>query len=822
MRKHPLLWRTAVFVLVPGFLAAFFLNQRARSGLPVMDGALEVSAITSPASISRDPLGVAYIEGEDAEAVYFATGFAHAQDRLWQMEIQRRMAGGRLAEVFGAPLLESDAWFRALRLYDAARDSWSVLSPRARASLTAYAHGVNAHLATTTGLPPQFGLYGVAPEAWSEVDSLAWFKAFAFSLSGNMSRESEAFVSAARLAEPDAWRLLHPAAEPRDAPITCASCPDDTLKAVLENLRQGRQSLRQSSSHSGSNAWVVAGDPATGAGPQLANDPHLGLQIPSPWYVVSTRAPDFSSAGMTLVGLPPVIFGHNDTIAWGGTSMMADVQDLYLEELDPADPRRYRAGDGWLTFEETHESIAVRPAFPTLLRNPKPPAQLRLRKSVHGPVVNVTRGTFDQPVALRWTGFTSEDRSYEALFLLTFARTWEDFNAALARLTVPAMNMVYADRSNNIGYIAAGRIPIRQERDGSQPVKGALPENEWTGFVPPEAMPRLFNPSSGRIVTANNRVAPDDYPFFISKDWADPARATRIDALLEELRAAGQPADLDAMKRIQADTLDLSVPPLLEALRKVNVTDPDVAKALSRLNDWNGDHAPDARAPALYQGFIRALKRRLFESMLTGVWGETEKEAWAESVMASVDARDLAAILGDSTVEERWCRRSDDSPSLPVPGCAQVVEDAMRDALSELVPFSGRGGAPPKWSDIHAASYEPVPGAYPELAARYLRRRVPNGGSANSVNVASSRFEPTEGYLQDYGASFRQVIQMSATGPVRHAFMNSTGQSEHPLSPHYDDMLESFHAREHGELRAGPERDWPRLRLVPSASGARP
>lgn len=813
--RHPLMLRSLLFLILPAAIACYLGFGYISGGLDEREGDLHLRGLSAPVVLTRDGLGVVHIEARSPNAAYFATGFAHAQDRLWQMEVQRRMASGRLAEVFGQGLVPSDAWFRSLRLYESAGHALEALSPAARESLTAYANGVNAFMQSAPSLPPQFSMYGVRPTPWTEMDSLAWLKTFAFSLSNNMGREAEAYVLAARTGDLNAWDMLHPAASDDATPITCAECDSTAFEAVLKSMDEGKRLLRQSPTQSGSNAWVVAGDPARNEGPILANDPHLGLQIPSPWYVVTTRSNGLSASGMTLVGLPVIVFGQNDAIAWGGTSMMADVQDLFVETVDPTNPTQYRTADGWLGFEIRHEEIQVRSDFPSALRSRKPSVRLRLQRSIHGPIINGNTGLFDRPVALRWTGYIEHDTSYEALFLLSYARNWQDFNSALSKLIVPAMNMVYADRGNNIGYAAAGAIPIRGGRDGAFPVEGGDEANDWRGFVPFAAMPKSFNPDSGRIVTANNKVIGEDYPYFISKHWADPARAARIEALLIDAARGedGRRPTMDQMKRIQLDTLDLSVQPLLAILQRAQSDDPDLKQALAQLKAWDGSYVVDSPAPALFQGFVRALRKRLFDPAFAGVWGEGEKGVWMRRAIDTIGARELAAIIEmEESGRRRWCPMTNERPSA---ACAAIIEAALADAVVELKPFGATKKTFPTWGQVHNAVYDPVPIVYPEPLGRYLRRRQPSAGSENTINVAGAKFEEAEGYLQSFGASFRQLIELPPNGPLRHQYMNSTGQSEHPLSKHYDDMLNLFQS---GELRNidGPRtRGATRLRLLP-------
>lgn len=790
MKKHPLLLRSLIFIGIPILCGSFFIGEFLKGGLEDFSGVWFADSINSRVEVTKDNLDVVYIQADSLEDAYFAVGFSQARDRLWQMEMQRRIVKGQLAEVFGAEVLESDVWFRSLQLYDYAKMSWPLLSEDAQDSLTAYANGVNYYISQAKDFSPHFSLYNVTPEPWQVEDSLAWLKFFAFSLSGNMGRETSLFVASDRLGSSTALKLFEPDAD--DSFITCEEpCVDETLKGILSNLDFMGAKLKMSPENSGSNAWVVAGDAQKGYGATLANDPHLGLQIPSPWYAISSSTGTHKVAGMSLVGLPIVVFGRNKDISWGGTSMMADVQDLFLEKVVPSEPKYYISHLGIKKFEQSVEYIDIKAKFPSFLHRKEQPEKLVVRQSINGPIINRNNGTFAMPVSLRWPGFDRDDLSYEALYRLNFADSWESFNQALELLKVPAMNMLYADRKNNIGYVGAGAIPVREGRDGSFPVASNRPKNQWKKYIPFDEMPRKYNPESGYIISANNKVVADNFPYFISNDWADSSRALRIEELLKGRQYSDVESVVEWMKAIQADQLDLSIKPLIEELMNVKSSSEDVKQVLSVLREWDGSFTKDRTEPFLFNSIVRELREHLFSSILLGDRGQVEDTRWAKRLMNDLGPRDLSHIL------KLLRTNSIQGEGITFPSSHVIIEESILEAIHKAAPFGSVIDTTLKESQF--AVYQPIPKAYSKNVLRVLERRIPNGGSKNTVDVAASYYSPTEGYNQNFGASFRQIINMS-NGKVEHLYMNSTGQSENPFSEHYDDMFVLFHERQYREM----------------------
>ncbi|QNH20770.1 penicillin acylase family protein [Xanthomonas sp. GW] len=779
-RSYPIASRLTLVVLLPLVAVAAWGWLQLRASLPA-EGTLTIpKGVSASTVITRDSAGVPHIRAANEYDAFFAVGYVHAQDRLWQLELQRRMARGRLSEVFGKKSIDADAWFRTLGLYASTKSAWHGLSPSARESLTAYTAGINAWLSERHPLPIEFRTLGVAPEPWTELDSLAWVKMFALDLGGNFDQEMRHFVARQSMTEAQIATFFP--TYPEDAPTTIrtgAPQVTSTLNAMLDAQRTRQQDFGLSVPGTGSNAWVVAGTHTADGAALLANDPHLGLRIPSSWYAISIDTPKLKASGMGLVGLPLVVFGRNDRIAWGGTNMMADAQDLFFERTNP-EGTRYEAEGRWIRFDHRVELIEVRQEFPQALRKRYVPVRITVRTTRHGPVISDRYGVFDSPVSLRWTALDDDDTSYEAFYRLNHARDWHEFCAALRLHVAPAMNMVYADREGAIGYLAAGRIPIRKRGEGVLPSPGWSDEWGWRDYVPPTAWPSVFNPPSGYIVTANNKVVDSGYPYFISNDWAPPARAERIEQLLRGAIATGHPLSIESMRSIQSDTLDLSAAQLMDYLRGRLPKGGRRDAAARLLRDWRGDMGGESAAATIFTEWMRQLRLQLFAPRMRADWGRNVASDLLSKMGESVEYGDLLAVLRED--RGGWCMQD----------CDAALGRALDAALWELHKRNGTWDMDDwHWSENQSTKYAHMPFSQSKALARIFERRISNGGSANTIDAAASKYQGSEGYVQTLGPGFRQVISLDPAG-IRHFYMNSTGQSGNVFSPHYDDMIEMF------------------------------
>ncbi|GAB3356883.1 penicillin acylase family protein [Lysobacter tyrosinilyticus] len=743
--------------------------------------------MSAPATIRRDAQGVAHIRASTDADAFFAVGYAHAQDRLWQLELQRRIARGRLSEVFGDKTINTDAWLRTLGIYESTASAWQSLTPQAQQSLTAYTAGINAWIAEGHELPIEFRILHISPARWTERDSLAWVKMFALDLGGNFSKEMRHYIARQSLSDTQLSAFFP--TYPSDAPTTIEpGHPFNTapLASLLELQDQLQRDYGLAMPRTGSNAWVVSGRHTRDGAALLANDPHLGLKIPSLWYAISIETPRLKTSGMGLVGLPLVVLGRNESIAWGGTNMMADTQDLFFERVDETG-QRYEINGRWERFQTREEVIQVRADFPQTLRKQYAPIKLQVRSTRHGPVISDRYGVFNQPVALRWTGLDSNDTSYESFFRLDYARNWTEFSEALQRHVAPAMNIVYADRQGNIGYIGAGRLPIRKQGQGTLPSPGWDDAYGWSGYVPPSEWPQTYNPPSGYIVTANNKVVGPSYQYFISDDWAPPARAQRIEQLLNRSIADGKRLTIEDIQRMQGDTIDLQAAAMMRFLRTRLPKGEHQSTAARYLKSWDGDMRADSQAAAIFHTWMRHFRQAIFSNRLRSNWGNEQATELMESLTDSVETDQLLAIAQKD--DQRWC---DDRNTTSVENCDALLASSLESALWELHKLKGDWSMESwGWGTMQATLYEHVPFSQSKALAKIFERRIGNGGSANSISVAASKYAGSEGYLQSFGAGFRQVFSLKPDG-IRHIYMNSTGQSGNIFSPHYDDMVEPF------------------------------
>src|SRR6516225_8456546 len=551
-----------------------------RSALPQTEGRIILSGPKAEIRVERDPDGVPQIIAQDDNDLAFGLGFVHAQERLFQMELQRRYGAGQLAEIFGPQAVTIDRQMRVLGLYRAAEAAIPFLSPEMNRALISYAAGVNAFLASRRGaLPPEFLLLGFAPEKWRPADSLVWGKLMAVQLGGNYRGELlrahlARTISAADLA------FLYPE-YPKDAPTTLAEMLPIYRRLAIDALYEALPPIV--GPNYASNNWVVDGKHSASGKPLLANDPHLAFSAPGFWYLARMKTPRHEIAGGTVAGVPLVVIGHNERIAWGFTTTTADVEDLFIEKVDPADLGRYLTPHGSEPFQSRRETIIVKGAAPV---------DMTIRETRHGPVISdVLPPGAAEPgfvLALAATFTIPDDRSAEAVWEINRATDWPSFREALRHFVGPIQNIVYADVDGTIGFIAPGLVPIRRNGQGWLPTPGWTGSYDWTGFIPFAELPTAVNPPSGHLATANNKIVPDSYPYFISRDWDLPNRVKRIEALL-----AATPVQTAASSAaIQADTLSLMakrLAPLMIGPLMIGMTvaDDGSAQALLRLGQWD-------------------------------------------------------------------------------------------------------------------------------------------------------------------------------------------------------------------------------------------
>ncbi|HJV74027.1 MAG TPA: penicillin acylase family protein, partial [Noviherbaspirillum sp.] len=504
---------------------------------PQIEGTIQLKGITAPVDIVRDAEGIPHIYAKTANDAYFALGFVHAQDRLWQLELNRRIPAGTMAEILGPNALNTDRFLRTLGVRKNAEKILANLSADTRVALDAYAQGVNAYLANRRGpLPPEFFLTGApAPAPWQAVDSIGWQTMMAWDLGANWTQELLRMRMAQRLSLKQINEFLAP--YPGD-PVLLTQDYTRLYRELTGTTEQlaAVAAIAPTSyiDGMGSNNWVVGGKLSETGKPLLANDPHLGLSAPALWYFAHLSAPGLEVIGASLPGIPAIVLGRNDRIAWGFTNTAPDVQDLYIERINPGNSKQYQTPKGWADFQVRNETIKVKG---------QKDVTLEVRETRHGPVITgalpiLEKAALDTNryvVAFAWTALRADDLTLQAGMKLNRAQNWPQFLDAAKDFGAPQQSIVYADVDGNIGLIAPARVPVRapdNDLKGLAPAPGWDARYDWRGFIPFDELPRQYNPASQRLMTANQKIVGPDYPHFLTSEWTLPYRANRIDALL--------------------------------------------------------------------------------------------------------------------------------------------------------------------------------------------------------------------------------------------------------------------------------------------------
>ena len=807
----------ALLVAALGFYAfeSYLPDTLGPKSFPQVEAELTLPGLDAPVDIYRDEMGIPHIYASTLHDLFFAQGYVHAQDRFWQMDTWRHIGSGRVSEMFGAGQVETDAFLRTLGWRQVAEQEYASLGPEPKVIIDSYADGVNAYIKDKepVELSLEYAILtgalnrGYTIEPWTPVHSLTWGKAIAWDLGGNMDAEIERAILLKTLSPEQVAELYppypqdHPLIVPEigenasrvERPTAAYQLPDINLQPLADNLALIDALLGPRGSGIGSNSWAVSGSRTATGMPLLANDPHLGIQMPSIWYQIGlhcqpkSEACPYEVAGFSFSGVPGIIIGHNDKIAWGFTNVGPDVQDLYIEKVNPENPNQYEFNGEWLDFETRTE---------TILTGGGDPVEVTVRSTRHGPVISETYGPLkdttdpeypdDLPfreeagielpeqyvVALAWTAL-SPSTPFEAIWGFNKAQSWEEFRAAAAGFHVPAQNLVYADTEGNIGYQMPGDVPIRKNGDGSLPVPGWTDEYDWTGFIPFDELPYALNPASGYIVTANNQVNPWDYPYFISADWDRGFRAARIVEMIEN--APGK-IDIAYIQQMQGDSRSLNAEVLVPLLLSLDLDPEPAAVRDAFLADWDYQERADSQAAAVFEYF----------------WSNLVTEAFADDL-----PQDRAPLGGD-----RWyevTRRLLDQPNSPWwddKDSEAVVETrddmfvrAFEETVAQMQKDYGKDTSKwPVWGDLHSATFRNdtlgKSGIGP-IEALFNRGPFPTGGGDAVVNATG--WDVGEGFFVNWLPSMRMIVDL---GDLRNSVtVHTTGQSGHAYHPHYADMV---------------------------------
>ena len=779
-----------------------------RRPLPEVDGTIRVEGLADRVEVLRDEHGVPQVYADNSEDLFYAQGFVQAQDRFFEMDFRRHVTAGRLSELLGEATVETDMFIRTMGWRRVAAREYDLLEPATRSYLDAFSDGVNAYLAdrSATQLSLEYTVLGLGgldyePEKWTPIDSLAWLKAMAWDLAGNMDEE----IARTRLSigrSPEQVDELYPR-YPYDRHAPIVPTPDgeqadpaprpvlgEAALDALEAVRRGVDAipdLMGKGEGVGSNSWVVSGEHTVSGKPLLANDPHLKATMPGIWYqmglhcrTVDADCP-FDVSGFTFSGMPGVVIGHNRDIAWGMTNLDPDVSDLYLEKITG---KTYLYGGRQVPLIERDEVIRVAGSSSKLIT---------VRSTRHGPLLSDVSAELssvganadvpaDSPdrengyaVALSWTALTARPTA-DAVFGFDTASSWEEFREAARSFAVPSQNLVYADRSGNIGYQAPGAVPIRKgNRDGNYPAAGWLPGNDWSGrYVPFDSLPSVLNPAEGFVVTANQAVTGPDYRWYLSDSPDQGFRSQRIRDLVTGATEGGGRLDVADLTSMQLDTRSPIAPVLVPYLMRQLMTSAYYAEGQRLLLDWDFTQPPDSAAAAYFNVVWSNVLRLTFHDQLPETLWPDGSDRWVAVVRNLLRQPD-----------SQWW--DDESTESVIEDRDEILSRAMRDARDELT--REISVSPTKWTWGHLHRLELVhqslgQGGIAAVAAIFNRGPYDLGGGASTVDATG--WNAALGYAVDTVPSMRMVVDLDDL--ERSRWINLTGASGHVASGHYRDQ----------------------------------
>jgi penicillin G amidase len=746
-----------------------------RQSLPQTKGKLTLSQLQHPVEVLRDRWGVPHIYAQNTHDLFVAQGFVHAQDRLWQMETQRRLGFGRLSEITGARTLDTDRYMRILGLGRSAQRDVATLSEQSRTALEAYVSGVNAFITQNRRkLPPEFRLLRHTPEAWSVADVLVWGKVMALNLSGNWQQEvlraqMIAKVGANRAA---VYEAQHRADLPTIVPTGMQYHSDIGSSAL--NLAAAASPWIGDNENNGSNNWVVAGSRTTSGLPLLANDPHLSITMPSIWYENHLNAPDYHVAGASFAGVPGVIIGHNERIAWGVTNGMNDVQDLYIEQFDANDPagRRYEYQGEWRKAELIYETINVRGGAPLI-----EPVRITHHGPIITPLIKSDGSREQQPLALRWTVY-SATTLVDAILDVNRAQDWDSFRAALSQWDVPPQNFVYADVEGHIGYQLAGAIPLRANGTGRVPVPGWTGEYEWNGLVPFAQLPASYDPATGFIATANNQIVPADHMPPIAGEWLSGWRAARITQLLQQ----HERHDATTFAQIHGDHRSLPGLEVVTLAGRFPNGDPIANQARALLAAWDGMLSTHSIAATIAVQFLDELQQVVFTPLSDVMNTTVGIGLFATRPGREYMQRALPSILAAATQNDNdWfgdTRAWDD-----------VIPLAWQRTITVLRKRLGTNLNAWRYGAWHTIMFSHPLGRIPLVGNLFNRGVFELAGNRDTVNLGDINTTPS-GVTTYSCPSVRLICDTSDW--ERSKSIHPIGQSGHPLSQHYSDFIKPW------------------------------
>lgn len=761
-----------LIVLVVVFALSFWFIIRP---WPQMDGTLKIPGLKAKVTILMDKWGTPNIYAQNEHDLFMAQGFLHAQNRMWQMELNRAQGNGRLSSLLGKKVINSDIYLRSFGLRRVAERTWNKLDEDTRRILLAYAAGVNAYLDMhQNNLPIEYNILGVKPAHWTPIDTIAYGNLMGWMLSGNLTQEYLRARMVAKIGPDLAEQLFPPHA--KGSPLVIPNEAEN-----YKNLAKDKVSvtnfyddwLVDSDEGLGSNDWTVSGSRTKNGKPLLANDMHLGLGLPSIWYQNGLHGGRFDCVGFSLTGSPGIIVGHNKTIAWGVTNLNPDTQDLYMEQLDNLKhPTKYKYKDQWLKLDVVHEVLDVK-------GGQKVPFDILFTK--HGPILPTIMGhdVSQTPLALK-SAIEDGNLLVAAAIKLNMAANWQQFRDALRLWENPGENFVYADVYGNIGYQCTGKIPIRQKyHNGLLPVPGWTGTYEWTGFIPFEDLPATFNPSQGFAATANNQVIADDYPYILTLDWYPGFRAKRITDLL----SASHQLTMADMKNIQSQLYSIPADTLCPYLLTVKPENEQEKIALRKIKEWDHYVKADSVGAGIYEVWLiemikNTLSNKFDDQLLFDYLAGNYQRHASQTVSLIMNLlKDKNHILWTNFITHQKTNRDD------------IIKKSFQDTLAFYTKNVGHDINKWSWGSIHTINFKHFPfgtsGILPLELLFNDDKTYPLGGDHFTVSEAG--FNRNVSYDVKHGPSQRMIIDLSDFD--NSIWVNCTGQTENLWHPNRKDAI---------------------------------
>ncbi len=781
----------SLFVLSVLILSiSFFTCHLVTKSFPKTTGSLTIKGLYHPVSVYRDEKGVPHLIAENEHDAYLAMGFVHAQDRLWQMELYRRIGNGRLSEIFGSRTLEFDKLFRTIGFNRIAEGLLHSMHPDAKNVLEAYTVGVNDFIEMNNNkYPIEFDLLRIEPEPWTIENSVVISRLLAWELNFSWWFDLEMGDLVDRFGEERCRELI-----PSSGQIpTVVSNNSVRTSAMLKDFRNTAFAcmnfLQESSPGVGSNSWVVSGSRSINGKPLLANDPHLMITNPSKWYQMSIQGGSLCIEGVTIPGLPAVVIGRNRAIAWGLTNVMADDADFFLEKIDSSKPNNYIVEKTSRPLTIYEEEIKIRDSVSVALT---------VYATHHGPIISDVHASSNTElgeaeislekryaVSMDWCGLSTDSQELLAFYLINHANTWKEFREALKTFTVPGQNFTYADTAGNIGYQAAVRIPIRGFKNPWLPAPGWESSNDWRGYVPFESLPNMINPPEGIIVTANNKIADERFPYYISNLLEPSSRSQRIRQLLSQ-KEKFSVNDFQSMQRdFYSPLAEELTARILYAYDSAAVTDPFINEALIYFRNWDFRFSETDIVTTIYQSWLVHMLRNTFLD-------EMGEDAFRNYVfLTNVPLRVLPQLMHDST--SQWF----DNINTPE---KETRDDIIRQSLdSAIVELRDRFGDDMRtwtWGKLHTITMRHLFGEVKPLD--YVFNFGPYEYNGGNTAIMSGEYSFNHPYRAVVAASMRQIADMS--DPWQLYSVITSGESGQPFSAHYKDQVHTWLQSDYNRL----------------------